>query len=493
MAHTVAPVLPTVPLTPDAALGITPAVRDGIALPLSKNGRTRGLKYWCFTVQEAQIPLFEVPVDHEAFSYCVYQKEQCPQTGRLHLQGYLVLKTQTRFLQVKAMFSPCQLHLESRKARTHKPARDYCMKEDTRVDGPWEFGECPVENGGKSQADKIDWKSVREKVQAYTYWSHVLNTDDEELLRATAYKPQFVKELFLTKPVQLPDPGIELTKWEKKVIAILEGPPVHRQIIWIWSTGSKKGKTVFFTYCASRFRILPAAPQWHNTIYTYDGHHIIWFDRTRAESRDTKNVEHFYSDLEKLSNHTLHTSEKFVCVVKYVKCHIVVTANTPPVDDPDLGGLPERFLVIEAKTKEEEDEEEEAVIREHDAMIEDEYIRDMGKGNVPEDYGKDPSTIEEEDPMQLDPPGFQDDSSSDEIPPVPTENERREELNSQAQFPPHPSFKRATDIFRENGNQWPRDPITQEDTYSDDPEEADDGDEEPEDGESLGSQDTWSQ
>jgi len=35
-------------------------------------------------------------------------------------------------------------------------AAKYCMKEDTRVDGPWEYGEKPVERNSKT-----DWEEVK--------------------------------------------------------------------------------------------------------------------------------------------------------------------------------------------------------------------------------------------------------------------------------------------------------------------------------------------
>lgn len=34
--------------------------------------------------------------------------------------------------------------------------REYCMKEETRVDGPWEFGEKPVRRNNKT-----DWEEVK--------------------------------------------------------------------------------------------------------------------------------------------------------------------------------------------------------------------------------------------------------------------------------------------------------------------------------------------
>ncbi len=46
------------------------------------------------------------------------------------------------------------IHCEGVK-RTPNTAADYCMKEDTRIEGPWEFGERPVQRNSKT-----DWKDV---------------------------------------------------------------------------------------------------------------------------------------------------------------------------------------------------------------------------------------------------------------------------------------------------------------------------------------------
>lgn len=40
-------------------------------------------------------------------------------------------------------------------------ADDYCMKEDTRVEGPWEFGEKPVRRNVKTDWDQV-WKDAVE-------------------------------------------------------------------------------------------------------------------------------------------------------------------------------------------------------------------------------------------------------------------------------------------------------------------------------------------
>lgn len=37
-------------------------------------------------------------------------------------------------------------------------ASAYCLKEETRVDGPWEFGKRPL-----NPASKTDWEEIRKK------------------------------------------------------------------------------------------------------------------------------------------------------------------------------------------------------------------------------------------------------------------------------------------------------------------------------------------
>lgn len=61
--------------------------------------------------------------------------------GTIHLQFYVnVGKNKQRFSYMKKVNS--EAHWEV--VRFNKAAELYCMKEDTRLDGPWEFGEKPI-------------------------------------------------------------------------------------------------------------------------------------------------------------------------------------------------------------------------------------------------------------------------------------------------------------------------------------------------------------
>lgn len=324
-----------------------------------------------------EIKTFAVPTAHPDFQYMCYQIEKCPQTKRLHVQGYLELKKQTAFNQVKMMFSPCKVHLEQRRARTNQKAIAYCTKAETRVEGPWHFGDAQDQHG--AARTPIDWLAIRQKLWTFQNWNAVLCSDDPDLVRALGHKSSHCKELWQARPVNAPEPQITLRKWQKKVIEILDTPPQKRRVIWIWSHDSGTGKSTFFDYCSSKYDIIPGA-DWANTIFVYDGQPITWFDRTRADQWDDKGTNDFYRMLEKLSNGTIHTSTKYVPGRKLISCHVVVTANC----QPDEGRLPNRCVIFQAKTSDEEEREEQEMLDAYEAQIEQAYVADLCNDRVRE-------------------------------------------------------------------------------------------------------------
>lgn len=74
----------------------------------------------------------------EKMKYLVYQLEK-GESGTQHLQGYCELLKRQRFQAAKKLIAD-SAHIEPRKGSAAQ-ARDYAMKEDTRLAGPWEFGE----------------------------------------------------------------------------------------------------------------------------------------------------------------------------------------------------------------------------------------------------------------------------------------------------------------------------------------------------------------
>lgn len=71
--------------------------------------------------------------------YLIYQREKCPQTGRLHWQFLVVYEQRKRLTYVKKRFVGAHLEI----CRNILKSRDYCRKEETRVSSPVEEGTFP--------------------------------------------------------------------------------------------------------------------------------------------------------------------------------------------------------------------------------------------------------------------------------------------------------------------------------------------------------------
>jgi len=83
-------------------------------------------------------------------TYCVYQLEIGDETSRLHYQGYVEFIGKKRYNWVQNNCDGmASAHLEVRKG-TMEEARNYAMKHDTRLDGPWEWGLAKPGPGSRS-------------------------------------------------------------------------------------------------------------------------------------------------------------------------------------------------------------------------------------------------------------------------------------------------------------------------------------------------------
>lgn len=83
---------------------------------------------------------------HDRLTYLCFQHERGA-NGRDHLQGYIELDAPQSLTWLKRNIN-AQAHYEPR-AGTGEQARAYCMKEDSRVAGPWEKGEFRAKKPGR--------------------------------------------------------------------------------------------------------------------------------------------------------------------------------------------------------------------------------------------------------------------------------------------------------------------------------------------------------
>lgn len=135
---------PLVPLPPSGNLLVVS----------SEDERGSQCKFVCFTWNNPPVApadlltKLEETKDRAGNACIVYLKfqKELSSTGTEHYQGYLELARSRAFSFLKKLMPGA--HLEKRKG-TRQACIDYCSKEETRIDGPWGFGDIPVSQQGK--------------------------------------------------------------------------------------------------------------------------------------------------------------------------------------------------------------------------------------------------------------------------------------------------------------------------------------------------------
>lgn len=92
--------------------------------------------------------------EKKIITYAVWQLERAETTGTVHFQMYVELKSPQRFTYLKKVFKCETLHCEPRKG-TASQARAYCMKVDTRIKDPCEYGVLSKGQGSRSDLETV--------------------------------------------------------------------------------------------------------------------------------------------------------------------------------------------------------------------------------------------------------------------------------------------------------------------------------------------------
>lgn len=90
----------------------------------------------------------------EEIRKCIFQAERCPNTGKLHLQGYVGFEKPIRQAGIKKLFNRNSIHLEICRYSEEVNAR-YCSKSASFVDGPWSKGDFSKGQGQRSDLENI--------------------------------------------------------------------------------------------------------------------------------------------------------------------------------------------------------------------------------------------------------------------------------------------------------------------------------------------------
>lgn len=272
---------------------------------------------WTFTSYSESAPEF-----CDKIRYLGYQQERCPTTGKLHWQGYLELFNSMRLSGVKKLLGDNSIHLEKRRG-TRDEARNYCIKDETRVSGPFEFG-----NWISGQGCRTDLIKLVSDIESGKTDYELLKSDPEivyKYMKFIKHTRHIVNEH--NNLTYLNDNFVNITynSYQKEIIKHIEDQD-DRKITWITDIEGNKGKTYLSKHLiASRGAIRFTNGKTSDIAYAYNSQPIVVFDFART-CEDRIN----YQVIEDLKNGMIF-SGKYESACKIFKPpKIVIMANFEP-------------------------------------------------------------------------------------------------------------------------------------------------------------------
>lgn len=308
----------------EAAVDHDAEVEQAFATEGRRESKSRN---WFFTAFADKDGPFTFPA---SVKYAAYQKESAPSTGRIHLHFFVVFSTATTFNNAKSIIAGVT-GVNPYVAVASKPsnARDYCMKEETRVAGPWEYGTWTRPSPGQRTdleevADAMKtWrdeglparKILKNVAESHTTANIKFDSGIEKTLQKLMPTP--TDDLFVARP------------WQSKLLDMLKQPADDRTIFWVFDQQGNKGKSRFAKHLLCNYDAMLLSSKVENMSYAYEGQPIVIFDIPRTEAECTN---HLFSMAEKLKNGVFF-SGKFHCRLKMFDApHVVFFANFMPED-----------------------------------------------------------------------------------------------------------------------------------------------------------------
>lgn len=246
----------------------------------------------------------------------MWQLERCPETQRLHYQGFFVYKNPRNFNAVKDKWSPH--HVEKMKGRVSQNIL-YCGKEDSRVDGPWRYGTLPEKQGKRN-----DLEAFKDAVKEGATMEELM----EQHSNVVAKHPGFVslyRSRHAKKQKIIPN---GFRKWQKWTIHLVNRDPHEREVYWFYDPEGGNGKTWMSKYLIQQY---PGQIFYSNggkaadILFGYQGEKVVIFDYTRDYQEYVG-----YGAMEQLKNGIMY-SPKYQSVLKHFDTpHVIIFANFKP-------------------------------------------------------------------------------------------------------------------------------------------------------------------
>lgn len=189
------------------------------------------------------------PIFSDDMQFICYQHEQCPDTNRKHIQGYIQFKSRTRLTNIKKRGGIwATAHIERAKGTTQENIK-YCSKRTSAIAGTFkEFGHATMAGTSTQLSEAIN------KLSENATLEEIRQQFPEIYIRHYKALERYIedRESFNIQSWKTILP-IQLFEWQLRVMEILETQqpledPHDRRINWIFDPIGKNGKSALIKY-----------------------------------------------------------------------------------------------------------------------------------------------------------------------------------------------------------------------------------------------------
>lgn len=290
-----------------------------------RNANYQQLTYICFTINNPEEhgvtneDILDIP---DFVKYVVFQLEEGA-NGTPHFQGYAELHKRKSIGAIKNEWLGSAAHIEKMMS-TRVKAREYAMKEETRVEGPWEAGEW-VEGAGQGKRSDLDKACEIVRLEG-------LKAVVEKMPATYALRFNGLREY--ARAIQEPerDDGFQPRVWQAQLLEVLSEEPDDRTIYWVTDGRGNTGKSRLTRHLVDNYEALVLSGKVNDMQHIFYKAHmmgnvpkVVVFDVTRASAEYS---DHLYTMAENIKN-GLFCSGKFdggMC--RFKPPHVVFFSNS---------------------------------------------------------------------------------------------------------------------------------------------------------------------
>jgi hypothetical protein len=255
--------------------------------------------------------------------YVTMQVEKCPLTDSYHLQGYLELVSPARIAGVRGLLPVLALHnahLEPRKG-TRDQARAYAQKDDTRVLGPWEYGNWI----GGGQGHRSDVSTLAQGVLAGRTDRELALEAPEAFMRLS----RGVQDLRAAITERPSDAAFDPYPWQRSVLDRLSEPADDRHILWVRDSIGGRGKSRLTRHLCLTQEAFFLSGRLQDMMYAFAQcapafPKIVIFDISRAQAEHS---DHLYTMAENLKNGQFFSTKYVSRLVFFTPPHVLFFSN----------------------------------------------------------------------------------------------------------------------------------------------------------------------